>query len=79
LEYQVRFEELKALMLIHTPYLTEAYFVSSFISGLSEELRPMVKVLQPRTLKHAADSARLHEIMVEVLMKKQRQVVKGVQ
>ena len=45
LEYQVRFEELKALMLIHNPYLTEAYFVSSFISGLSEELRPMVKVL----------------------------------
>jgi len=79
LEYQVRFEELKAVMLIHNPYLTKAYFVSSFINGLSEELRPMVKVLQPRTLKHAADSVRLHELTVEALMKKKRQVAKGVQ
>lgn len=37
-DYQRTFEELKALMLNHNPYLTEAYFFSSFISGLNEEL-----------------------------------------
>ncbi|XP_052173188.1 uncharacterized protein LOC127788669 [Diospyros lotus] len=64
-------------MLNHYPYLIEAYFVSSFISGLSEELRPMVKVLQPKTLKHAIDGARLHELIVEALMKKQRLMNRG--
>jgi len=59
MDYQLRFEELKALILNHNPYLTEAYFVSSFLSGLNEELRPMVKVLRPRTLKHVVDSAKL--------------------
>ena len=70
MDYQLQFEKLKALMLNHNLYLMEAYFISSFLSGLNEELRPMVKVLQPRTLKHAADSSRLHEQIVEALMKK---------
>ena len=35
LDYQLKFEELKSLMLNHNPHLTKAYFVSSFISGLS--------------------------------------------
>ena len=76
-EYQRRFEELKALMLNHNPYLTKAYFVSNFISGLNEELKPMVKVLQPQTLKHATNSVRLHELAVEALMKKQWLVSRG--
>ena len=52
--YQLRFEELKLLMINFNPHLTEAHFVSSFISGLSEELRPMVKMLQPKMNKQAA-------------------------
>ena len=76
-EYQRRFEELKALMLNHNPYLTKAYFVSSFISWLNEELRLMVKVLLPQTLKHATNSSRLQELIVEALMKKQRIMNKG--
>ena len=43
--YQLRFKELKSLIINHNPHLTEAYFISSFISGLSDELRPMVKML----------------------------------
>lgn len=36
-EYQEKFEELRTLMLLRDPYLTESYFVSSFVSGLKEE------------------------------------------
>ncbi|EEF47098.1 conserved hypothetical protein [Ricinus communis] len=41
LEYQEKFEELKSLMLKYHPWLDEHYFVSSFISGLGKELRPL--------------------------------------
>ena len=70
MEYQLRFEGLMALMLNHNPYLIVSYFISSFLIGLNENLRPMVMVLQPKTLKHAADSARLQELTLEALKKK---------
>ena len=31
--YQLRFKELKSLVLILNPHLTEGYFVSSFVCG----------------------------------------------
>ena len=68
--YQSKFEEVKSLMIILYPYLTEGYFISSFVSGLSEELRLTVKMQQPRTVKQAAECARLQELTVEALMKK---------
>jgi len=46
--YQMRFEKLRSLMIQHNPYLSETYFVSSYLSGLNDELRPMVKVLRPQ-------------------------------
>jgi len=57
--YQKRFEELMSLMIHHNPHLSEAYFVSSYLSGLNDELRPMIKVLRPRTVEQASESARL--------------------
>ena len=42
--YRQRFEELKALMLISNLILTKGYFMSSFISGLNEEIRPTIKM-----------------------------------
>lgn len=57
-------------MLNLNPHLIEAYFVPSLISGLSEELRPTRKMLQPRTIKQAIESARLQELSVKALMKK---------
>ena len=65
-------------MICHNPYLLEAYFVSSFMSGLSEELQPMVKMMKPRTVEQASESGRLQEMSVEALMKKQRQQQRGV-
>ena len=44
---QERFEELGALIWNVQPTLTYHYFVSSFISGLKDELRPIVKMMQP--------------------------------
>ena len=35
-EYQVRFDELRSLLSLSHPCLDEAYFVSSFISGLDD-------------------------------------------
>lgn len=65
-------------MLNLNPHLSEVYFVSSFMSGLSEEVRPMVKMLQLGTMEQATKSARLQELMVEAIMKKQRQKLRGV-
>lgn len=41
-EYIDKSEELKSVLLCKNPYLDESYFVSSFISGLRGELKPMV-------------------------------------
>ena len=76
-EYQLRFEELGSLMLSRNPYMTEDYFVSSFISGLSEEFRFVVKMTRPRIVQKAIESALLQELNVEALMKKKRNQGKG--
>ena len=36
--YQLKFEELRSLMMVHNPHLSEEYYVSSFISGLGDEV-----------------------------------------
>ena len=50
LAYQEKFEELKARVLIKTLGLTEPFFISCFLSGLSEELKISVKMHKPRVL-----------------------------
>jgi len=50
--------------------LDELYFVSSFISGLNDELRPTVKMLQPNIIKQAAEKARLQELTLKAIAKK---------
>ena len=63
---------MKSSMINHNPHITKAYFVSSFINGLSNELRPVVKMLQPKTINQVAKSVKLQELIVEALVKKQR-------
>ena len=60
-------------MINHNPHLSKVYFVSSFLSRLSYDLRPMIKMIRPQTIEQAVESARLQEMVVEALMKKQRQ------
>ncbi|XP_027062727.1 uncharacterized protein [Coffea arabica] len=52
-DYQERFEELKPLMMIKNRNLDENYFISSFISGLKEEIKLVVRMLKPTTLSEA--------------------------
>lgn len=59
--YQEMFEELKSLMMLKNPLLNETYFISSFISGLREEIKPMVKMLSPTSLTKAFEIAQLQE------------------
>ena len=40
-------------------------------------MRPMVKMMQPRTVKQAVDSARLQEMTIEAMLKKQRSQMRG--
>jgi len=77
IEYLLKFEELKSLMLHRNPYLTNEYFVLSFISGLSDDLRSMVEMMRPRSVQEAIEDALLQELTVEALMKRQRGQNKG--
>ena len=52
-------------MLLANPTLTEGYFVSSFISGLNEEVRPTIKIFQPKTVQQAVECVKLQELTVE--------------
>ncbi|XP_027088658.1 uncharacterized protein [Coffea arabica] len=60
-EYQERFEELKTLMMIKNPHLDEEYFISSFISGLKDEIKTMIRMLRPTTLSQTFEMATLQE------------------
>jgi len=51
IEDHIQFKELRSLMLNSQPTLTENYFISNFISGLKDEFRPTVKMMQPATVK----------------------------
>ncbi|XP_027150132.1 uncharacterized protein LOC113750340 [Coffea eugenioides] len=65
-EYQERFEELKPLMLARNSNLDESYFTSSFISGLKEEIKPMVKMLRPTTLSEAFEISLWQERNIKI-------------
>ncbi|KAL4342238.1 hypothetical protein GQ457_08G017250 [Hibiscus cannabinus] len=65
-DYQTKFEELKPFMLQHNSHLEEAYFVSSFISGLKDEIKHKAKVHEPTSLTNAYRKARLYELALEV-------------
>ncbi|KAL4319829.1 hypothetical protein GQ457_18G007350 [Hibiscus cannabinus] len=69
-EYQEKFEELKPYIIQQNPYQGEPYFVSSFLSGLKEELRHRVKVHSPTSLVEAYRLAKLHEFSLEIEAKR---------
>ena len=59
-------------MLIRNPKLDEGYFISSFISGLKEEIKPMVKMFKPQTLSKAFEVAELQECSLKTLSKQHK-------
>ncbi|GAA0170237.1 hypothetical protein LIER_24540 [Lithospermum erythrorhizon] len=56
-EYIDKLEDLRGLMICLGRNYDEVYFVSSFISGLKEELQVFVKVFKPLNLSHTYDLA----------------------
>ncbi|KAL4281431.1 hypothetical protein GQ457_03G011630 [Hibiscus cannabinus] len=76
LDYQEKFEELLPFMLQHNCHLQEPYFISSFISGLKEELKHKVKIHEPMSLADAFRKAKLYELALEVESKKPKPTYK---
>ena len=72
MDYKVKFEELKALMLNSQPTLKESYFVLKFIDGLNDVLKPIVRMVCPAMIEQAAKRARLHEMTLEAISRKHR-------
>ncbi|KAF5188489.1 hypothetical protein FRX31_021924 [Thalictrum thalictroides] len=68
-DYQDKFEDLKALMLMKNPKLPEGYFIDSFLSGLKGEIKHHVQMFEPESLKRAISLARLEEEAVATFNK----------
>jgi len=56
------------------PSLTESYYVSSFISGLKDDIKPMLKILKPANVLMAFKQARSQEKSNNALTKRTRSV-----
>lgn len=53
MEYEDKFEELRAMIVVRHKGFSEEYFVSSFISGLKEHIKGSVRMFRPQTLMDA--------------------------
>ncbi|PHU01203.1 hypothetical protein BC332_30990 [Capsicum chinense] len=71
-EYLEKFEELKTWVLIRNPTLSEEFFMELFIEGLKEEIRHIVKMLNPYSMSQAIDKARHQERLLNIQHKKER-------
>jgi len=67
-ECQVKFEELRLIVCIVQPGLTEQYLVSTFISVLREELHSMVKMM----ISTFAEKAQLQELTMEAIFRRHK-------
>ncbi|XP_027157202.1 uncharacterized protein LOC113758631 [Coffea eugenioides] len=74
--YQEKFEELRAAVMLKVPGLTESYYISSFLSGLKEEIKFVVKIHKPATLQSAFEKARWQEHYLQVMAKQPRMATK---
>lgn len=72
-DYVARFDELRSCLLMEdSSKFTEEYFIASFLSGLSEDLRSFIKMFHPHTLDQAIDLGKQQLHTLEALAKKMR-------
>lgn len=72
-DYVDKFEELKACMeLFNTGGFSEQYYKSSFIGGLSLELKSVVKMFKPKTLQDAIELGREQLVTMDAWARKFR-------
>ncbi|KAK6119541.1 hypothetical protein DH2020_046708 [Rehmannia glutinosa] len=70
-EYVERFEELRACMLVlNNRDYSEAYFIASFISGLSEELQAFMNMFEPSSLQQTVELGRKQLLTLEAITRK---------
>ncbi|GAB2211041.1 hypothetical protein Droror1_Dr00016332, partial [Drosera rotundifolia] len=74
-QYTESFKEKRYDLLQSYPYLDEAFFVSSYISGLKEEIRPMLKMMAPTTPTQAYTQAKLQEWSLETMSRRGKSTV----
>ena len=60
-DYEDKFEELRSLVAGRNKGFTEEYFVSSFISGLKDHIKTVVRMFRPQTLVDAIFLAKQEE------------------
>lgn len=60
-DYEDKFEELRALVLSKNRGFNEEYFISSFISGLKDNIKGSVKMFRPQSLSDAVYLAKQEE------------------
>lgn len=72
IKYQEKFGSLRTLMLVKNPRLPEDYFISTFVSGLKDELKPTVRMMKPRTLMEVFEVAMLQEQSLKMSSRKFR-------
>ena len=65
--YIAKFEELKALLLLRNPTMPDSYFLESFIGGLSDTVKPIVRSFKPVSVSDAIEYARQQEEAIQVL------------
>ncbi|XP_027158056.1 uncharacterized protein LOC113759681 [Coffea eugenioides] len=77
LVYQEKFEELRSIVMIQMPELTESYYISSFLSGLKGEIKSAVKMHRPNSLQTAFEIARWKEHHLELVHKFSKTTLKS--
>lgn len=61
-DYIQKFEELRSLMTAMNPTsLPKSYYISSFISGLKDDVKPMLNILEPSSLIQAFEQEKQQE------------------
>lgn len=66
-DYLVKFEELKALLLVRNPTMPDSYFRESFIGRLTAAVKPPVRAFNPQTLSAPLDYAKYQEEAIQAL------------
>lgn len=64
-EYYDQFEHFKSFMVANNPHLPESFYTLSFISGLKEEIRPIVQMFNPETTSRSFYLARIQQADVQ--------------
>lgn len=70
--YQEKFDELKSLVMVKNPNLSEEFLTSCFLRGLKEELRIPVQLFKPTELNQAINTAKMLESTLDIWGRKNK-------